>query len=529
MGFLLSTRGITSEGTVSLQGDMPRYLMNGAYFYDFIRDLPLRHPLEYTYRYYAQYPALSLGHHPLLLGVAEVPFYAVLGVSVFSGRVTIAFFLTVGLIAWYALVARLYDRAVAFFAAALLVTTPFIVGLSRVVLSEIPSLSLVLIAAYYFHRYCEVPRARHAYAFALAAALSIYGKHIAVFVFPAFALYLVVRNGVKALFARELILATLMAIVLASPLVPITLEFSRANVAWVKNAGGMSRLELANLLFYIQTLWRHHLTLPVLILSVLSVVLSIYQRDKRAVFAVLWIVLFYLQLTYTGAHEPRYAVYWIPPFCLLAAASYSLAPLRLGKTAAATLTLIAVYQFITAFRIEPVFADGYEEAAQYVVQHRKGETVLFSGSVDSGYFVFFVRKHDASRGMVVLRADKTLVTSSLSRIIATQLTTPEQIYALLRDVGTAYVVLEDTPYDSAPLELLRQELKSEHFVLRKRIPFRSNSEKLQDLDLVVYEYLGYTPANRDRLLQMRIPLMGGNVGVRLQDLLPNKRRDPAQP
>lgn len=526
----LITRGMTDEATVSLQGDMPRYLMNGAYFYDFIRDLPLTHPLEYTYQYYAKYPALSLGHHPLLLGLAEAPFYAAFGVSVFSGRVTVTFFMVMGLIAWYALVARLYNRAVAFFAGALLVTTPYIVDLSRVVLSEIPTLALVLVAAYYFHRYCDTHRSRHAYAFAVAEAFAVYGKHLALFMLPAFLAYLALRNGVRALFKREVLVAIGIVVGLVAPLVPITLKFSQANIAWVANAGGASRLSVPNLFFYIQTLWRHHLTAPVLALSVLALLLSIYQRDQRALFPVLWIVLFYLQITYTGAHDARYAVYWIPPFCLLAAATYSHVPLHSGQAvAAAVLSLTVVYQVIAASGLELTHAEGYEEAAQYVVQHRKGETVLFSGNVDSGFFVFFVRKHDIDRHLIVLRADKTLVTSSLARIIATQLTTPEQIYAMLRDFGTAYVVLEDAPYSSPPLELLRQEVKTDHFAVRQRIPFRSNSDKLQGVDLVVYEYLDYTPAKRDRLLQMRIPLMGANVAVRFGELLPEKTGDSGQP
>ncbi len=527
---ILSTRGMTDEATASLQGDMPRYLMNGVYFYDFIRDLPLAHPLEYTYLYYAKYPALSLGHHPLLLGLAEVPFYAALGVSVFSARVTVAFFMVIGLIAWYALVARLYNREVAFFAAALLVTTPYIVDLSCVVLSEIPTLSLVLVTAYYFHRYCDTHLARHAYAFAIAEALSVYGKHLALFMLPVFLLYLVLRNGVRALFKRELLIAIGIVIALVLPLVPITIEFSQANVAWVARADAASRFSLPNVLYYLAILWHHHLTVPVLMLSVLGVFLSLYERDRRAVFPVLWIVLFYLQITYTGAHEPRYAVYWIPAFCLLAAATYSVVPLRSAKAvAAAVLTLTVVYQFITAWQLKLVVADGYEEAAEYVVQHTKDETVLFSGNVDSGYFIFFVRKHDVDRATIVLRADKTLVTSSLARIVGTQLTSPEQIYGMLRDFGTAYVVLEDAPYSSPPLELLRQEVKTAHFALRKRIPFRSNSDRLQGVDLVVYEYLERTPANRDQLLKMRIPLMGGNIAVRFGELLPEKTGDAVQP
>jgi Dolichyl-phosphate-mannose-protein mannosyltransferase len=517
---LLVTRGMTDEATVSLQGDMPRYLMNGAFFYDFARDLPLQHPIDYAYRYYARYPALSLGHHPLLLGIAEAPFYAAFGISVFSGRLTVVFFLLLGLAAWYALVTRLYNQPVAFFAAVLLVTTPYIVDQSRVVLSEIPALALVLVAAYCLCRYSDTSRSSAVYAFALAAVSSVYAKHLAVFMFPVYLLYFVIRNGVRALFTRQVVIATAVMVGLVLPLIPITLEFSRANVAWVASARAASRFGLPNLLYYIKVLWTHHLTLPLLALSIVSLFLSIYRRDKRAVLPVLWIVLFYLQITYTRAHEPRYAIYWIPPFCLLAAAAYALLPGRSGKVLGATvLTLTVVYQLVAVSHLEPVFAGGYEEAAEYVVQHRKGETVLFSGNVDSGFFVFFVRKHDAGRDMVVLRADKMLVTSSLSRIIATQLTTPAQIYAMLHEFGTAYVVLEDAPYESPPLELLRQLLKTEHFALRKRIHMRSNSDKLRGVDLLIYEYLDYTPGQPGAVLRMRLPLIGGNVATRFGDLL----------
>lgn len=39
MVLILTTKGITDEGTVSLQGDPPRHMMNGVYFYDLLKDL----------------------------------------------------------------------------------------------------------------------------------------------------------------------------------------------------------------------------------------------------------------------------------------------------------------------------------------------------------------------------------------------------------------------------------------------------------------------------------------------------------
>ena len=85
---ILSTKGLTDSGSVSLQGDMPRYIMNGVFFHDLIQDLPFADPIQYTKKYYAKYPALSVGHHPLVPSLAEVPFFFLFGISVFSAKAT---------------------------------------------------------------------------------------------------------------------------------------------------------------------------------------------------------------------------------------------------------------------------------------------------------------------------------------------------------------------------------------------------------------------------------------------------------
>jgi 4-amino-4-deoxy-L-arabinose transferase-like glycosyltransferase len=146
--FILSTKGITDEGTVSMNGDMPKYLMNGAFFYDLVRDMPSSDLMGYAYRYFARYPALSLGHHPLLLGIAEVPFYYLFGISVFSARLTIVFFALLGIISWFLLIRSIYSDNIALLSSLLFITSPMIVRLSWEVMSEIPTLSLVITATY---------------------------------------------------------------------------------------------------------------------------------------------------------------------------------------------------------------------------------------------------------------------------------------------------------------------------------------------------------------------------------------------
>src|SRR5439155_766790 len=56
LGIALASRGLTDEGAVSLDGDMPHYLMNGVFTHDLLQDLPLRAPLQYAQLYYARYP-----------------------------------------------------------------------------------------------------------------------------------------------------------------------------------------------------------------------------------------------------------------------------------------------------------------------------------------------------------------------------------------------------------------------------------------------------------------------------------------
>lgn len=520
VALLLSTKGITDEGTVSLHGDPPRHMMNGVYFYDLIKDLPLTNPIEYTLQYFARYPALSLGHHPLFLGVAEVPFYTVFGVSVFSARLTIVFFTMLAVIVWFLLIKSMYDEKVAFFSSLLFVTTPFIADFSRVVMTEIPTLALIIVSTYFFHKYCELDKKRYFFAFVVIFILSIFSKLIAIFMLPAFLLYFIITKGFRKLITKEVIISCIIILLMITPLIMITLKYSQFNVAWIKG-GLFSNIGLSRILYSLKFVWKYHLTLPVLTLSIISICVSIYQKDKRVIFFILWIMGLYILITLAGSSVPsRYAIYWIPAFCLFAATAVNFFRNRPWKiTLSAMLLIIAGYQFVVAFQREPTYADGYEQAARYVVENRKGESVLFSSTVDTGYFVFFVRKHDPHKNMIVLRADKILVTSEMSHIIEERISKREEIYEILKDYGIGYVVIEDKEYESPPLEWLREEVKSDKFILRKRIPICSTDYRLQNVALTIHEYKGYTPPKRGKILHMNIPLMNDSITVKFDDLL----------
>ena len=516
---LLSTKGITHEGTVSLHGDPPRHMMNGVFFYDLIRDFPLTNPIEYTLQYFARYPALSLGHHPLFLGVAEVPSYAIFGISVFSARLTIVLFMVLAGIMWFLLIRMIYDEDVAFLSSLLFITTPFVVKYSQVVMTEIPTLALIIVTTYFFYKYCELHKKRYAFAFIITFILSVFSKPLAIFILPVFLFYFIMTKDIRTIFTKKGLIFCIIITLLLVPLIIITLKYSQMTVVWI-NRMIFSDIELNRFYDSIILIWRNLLTLPILVFSLFSICLSIYLRDKRVLIFVLWIICFWLLITFLGVKKARYSIYWIPPFCLFAATAINIFRYRLWKIMLSLiLTVVIGYQFVVAYHKEPTFADGYEQAAKYVVDNPKGESVLFMSKVDTGYFVFFVRKHDPHKNMIVLRADKLLVTSDMSYIVEDRITTRDEIYEILEDFGTGYVVIEESEFESSPLKWLKEEVKSHRFILRKRIPICSTNYRLQDVALAIYEYKGYTPSKQGKILHMNIPLMNDSITVKFDDLL----------
>jgi hypothetical protein len=521
---LLSARGITQESAVSLDGDMPRYLMNGVFFLDGLHDLPLTAPLDYTRHYFARYPALSLGHHPLVPAVAQVPFHWLFGVSVFGGRATIVAFLLVGVTAFFYLILNIYGLRAAVLSSLLLVTSPSVVRLSQAVLSEIPTLSLITLSAYLLHRYCATGEKRDMVGFIFASALSVYSKHFAVFMLPVYLAYFAYAKGVRRLFARDVLWSVVSVAVLILPLVPITLKLSQFNLnvlsEWApeETAG---RFFLANYLPFFNEFIQTYTTVPVALIALLGLAWAVVVHDRRVVFFATWIVLYCLQLITLGWGEPRFAIYVLPGICLLAASVASLPTSARWRTALASVVVAAIgYQTIVTARVEPAGASGYEEAAKFVADHPKGETVLFNGIVDSGYFVFFARKHDPDRQMIVLRADKILTTSQLMEPNAEdRIHTPEDVKTILHDYGVGYVVAEDTEYPAGPLRWLDEKTHTDQFRLVKRIPIESTDRRLREMTLSIYENQHYTPARESTVLDMNIPLMGDSIVVRLSDLL----------
>jgi hypothetical protein len=527
----LGSIGLTNEGSIPASGDPPRHIMNGVYLLDVLRDRPFSSPstfLEHARLYYARYPALSLGHHPPLLAVAEVPMFAIFGVSIASAKLATLLAFVAATAFLYLVAADFYGGTVALLAAAFFVTSRYVLLLSRSVDSEVPALALLMAAAWFLRRFCTAERRRDLVGFGFAAVLGLYAKQLTAFVFPAFLLYAVATMGWKRLLKRDVLVAIAAIVILALPLVALTIVMSPANVTFAVDALLRKDVPGAHYMSVVQVIRRAmkpQLTVPILLLAMAGIGRAIVVKDRRSLLFAAWAVSVLVGVLTVAPYEPeRYGIYWVPALCTLAASVVAGGGSGIRRLVfIALLALLAGYQALSAEPFHPAGAEGYEEAARFVVDSNPGPTVMFNGDVDTGLFSFFIRKHNPQRDLVVLLADKVLTTSLMGRVsVEDRIHSADEIYGILRTFGTRYIVTEDRPSKSRVLEWLRAELRSEKFVERRRIRIRTSDRALKDTDLVVYEYVDAVPPNPDAVLTLHVPLVKQSVSVPLSDLTSRK-------
>lgn len=528
-----STRDLMSEAAVSLHGDMPRHMMNGVFLWDLIRSgavFSVDGAMTYAREYFVRYPALSLGHHPPLLAGLLVPFYAVTGISVLTARLAIAASMLVATAALYSLTRRLYGDVVAGWTALLFAVQPFMVPYGQQVMSEAPMLALVLLTVDALLRFRLSSRTRDYALFVGLAVATLYAKQIAIFMFPTFALTLLIGAPWlrRRLLRRDVVLLTMAGALLCVPIIAATFVLSPYNIAVVAETAtaDVGDVTATAAEMVLPSIFEAQFSWPLLLAMIGGIVVSAARRDRRMLFVLFWIAMVIggVALLIGPYEAPRYAILAVPAYCLCAATLLTIEGHVWRRGATVVLALVAAWDAWAAASIRPIGAGGYEAAAQYVIGRGDSPTVLYSASIDTGYFVFFVRKHDVGGRQIVLRADKMLTTSMMGDLsVEERIDSPDAIYPLLQTYGTRLVIIEDQETGSDALDWLRDELHGEHFVERLRLPVETRDRRLDGVDLVVYEYLDATPPAPDAEIDVSLPIIGRDIHVSLAELLGSRR------
>lgn len=523
----IGSAGLTDEGYGAAGGDMARFLMNGVFIHDLVVDRPLAgwsQFLEYTHLYYARYPALSLGHHPVLLPMLEALSFAVFGISVAAGRLVPLASLIAAVAFLHELVSRRYGRVAALAAATLFATSPMVITFTRLVVAEVLAIGLVLASAYYLVRFCETDRRAALVGSAVAFALSLYAKPQSILLAPALFGVALTAASFRRLLRKDVMIAAVATLVAAVPALAVPLMVSNSNlhgVMGVAQSGSTSR--------FTSLLWaalEPQLAWPVLVVAALGAARAIVRRDPRSLVFLMWVACVTPALFFFGGikgEASRYTLYWVPALCGLAGSLLADWRNRVVPLMIAAMMTVGVLMQASDIGRYSTHAGGYEEAAQFVLAATPAATVLFSGDMDTGYFAFFVRKHDPARRLIVLRSDKVYTTSNMrAPSVEDRIQEPAQIYDALHQFGTRYVVIEDRASESRVLEWLRQELKTPRFAERRRIPIRTTDPRLRGTSLAIYELRDATPPDPDAVLSLRMPIVGQSLTVNLGDLIARK-------
>lgn len=503
--------------------DADRILMDGIFLHDFMRDMPFAHIYDYTVRYFAQYPALSIGYRPPFFPFIEALFNNLFGVTMVSSRLAVVAFVLLGAIAWYQLVYKIFDALTAFFSLLLYATTPFLVQLGWYSLSELPVLSMALITSYFYYRYTETNQAKYFYIMAILFVLTVWTKQTAVFLALWFVLYaLLTGQLITYLKRKEIWLAIILIVILLAPLAMITLWLGKKNIAQSVGSGGAfdpSYINWSALSFYWQKLYTTQLSKPAFFLALLGITLSVYHKDKKVLYFLLLIVSTYLFFSYLHAKNPRYTIFWLPAFCVLAALPvYYLKQHRnIQRLFCAILFIVIAYQLYGIYKKQPNFATGYDTTARYVLKHSSVPTVFFDG-YNNGYFTFFMRIFDSQRSHFILRGDKLLSSSSVfSRSNQTiHAHNYDDFKNILTQYGVDLVVVESrNEIGIAIHDDFRSYLKTVDFKLLTTIPVDSNRSPLINQQLLIYRFLERKPISTD-YLELHLPIVGQVIRVPME-------------
>ena len=486
------THGITI-GEFSYHVDESQHAATGLFYADVARELPIRHPVQYTYRYYAQYPALSgVVHWPPFFYFFEGLSFLLLGPTVVAARLSILVFALAGVSFWFLLVRKILDDWAAALGALLLVLLPSLLLFEKAVMLETPSLCLCLAATYFWAQYLLGEKPVHLYWFGLMASFALLTKQTCIYLIPFCVISGLWLQGRRLLRRRELWIMMALCTLLVAPYYVLVYLVHWKTIAM--DLGQVHPSLRNQWLFYPRAL-PGQLGRTLLALAVLGLGVSRkWSSPKVTVLMLSWILACYITLTMIGHKEPRYAIYWLPPFIYFATGILSSFFRQRGlRIAAAGIAIfLATHAVVSGWSFQRPYVSGYSTAAKQITTTGKAGVILYDGDLPAN-FIFFVRANDPQKQFLVLR--KALYTANFHVRGTLELVHSEKdIGDLIQTDGVRYVVVSNgLPLYFKSQELLRSVLQQPAFHRIGSFPIVGNDQRVPNSTLDVYQNMLWTP------------------------------------
>jgi hypothetical protein len=503
------------RGEFDYNVDEGEHAVTGLFMADTLRDMPLRHPVEYAYAYYAQYPGVAVFHWPPLFHVIEGLSFLLLGPSAVSARLTVILFAILLLYQWFRLVEELQDSYTAGISTAVLGLVPMVVLFEKTVMLEVPSLALGVATVRCWIRYVDRGQKTDLYRTALWLSAALLCKQTSVYLLVFCALTLLVTRKWERIWRREALQAAGLVTALAGPFLLLMLLLQ--GKAMASDLGSHRLVGMERLTYSLRVL-PASFSPGLLVLAVLGLLFARRSsRQGQTAIMVCWLVAGYLTLAFFGQRDPRFGIYLFPPLVYVAVGLmtqfFRVPRLRLAMRGIAV-ALVALLA-LPAWNQQRPYISGYESVAAKLVNTYHSGIVLFDGNVP-GNFVFYMRALDPKRHFLVLR--KALYAHDIRSSERSEelLHSREELTDLFRRDGIRFVVVsKNMPVHFNVQRILREQLQSDQFQLLGSFPIASNEADWKGESLLVYENKQWSPP-ADKVLTVRMLTLPHDIVVPMQ-------------
>jgi 4-amino-4-deoxy-L-arabinose transferase-like glycosyltransferase len=511
--------GLAKRGDIDWP-DASRHALNGAFVLDFIEQLPWRHPVEFAYDYYRQWPALTILFYPPLFYGVLAAVYAVLGVSEASALLTELTFLF--LLAWgaFRLSRHWLDPPPALAVALLLLGAPALAYWGRQIMLDVPAYAFLVWAAEFLVRHLKSGQRWTLFTAVVCAVAAAYTKYNAIFFVAPIAISLAYAYGWRVFRQRAALQAAALGGVLLLPLVGIFFAFGSYNLGQATALPGAeaSRWSIAELTYYARIM-PSVISWPTLVLACLYVLALPFAPALRlaradAILLGSWLLVGYTFYSMIAVKEPRHILFITYPLALAAVLAIDRTLARFGLRYGVSLGFAGAILASTLTTGTVPAVAGMREAAEAVAQLAPPETnVAFWGSRD-GTFVYAMRAYSGRRDLGVVRLDKILLSEVAVYVehgFKENVMSPDELTDTLRNLHVQYVVFQTRYHDDlASVEALEEALGSDKFSEVERIPMIANYGKGYVADLVIYRMKEEVPRGRVAP-SMQIKLLGRSL------------------
>jgi hypothetical protein len=515
--------------------DEPRHLTTGAFWCDFLRELPFDDPVGFAKRYFVQYPNLGLLASPPLFPMVEGLAFRIGGVSAASARAVMAAFMVVFLVGWWLWIREYMDETAAVWATLLAALVSDVFRLSGHVMLEVPLLAWMTVAVVTFRSYLRTERSGRLWAACGAVTAAMLTRFHAPIVLGPLLVQLVVSRQWHLLRRGGFWLPVLVGAGICGAYCGINMRYYHtwhtllersgfappgelargiaASVGWAPAAIGLVGLVGVPVLPLLRRYRRRNgrrgrRPLPG------AVAVPLVSRSYPWPLAA-WIgatVVMWFWITYRPV---RFLVYAWP--AMVALGTYTLFALAdrmrihgLAHGLAALAVAVAAWQIHVARRPG---LEGYGQVAAEAMAASQTRRIFFHGRQD-GSFIWNVRQGDPNLAYAVFRASKTLSTGEpvVMKDFRPLVESREQILALLDGLGVDVVVSEDQPeIDEPPYRTFMNLLSSERFEPIGQVDLRNSDGRIQARRLTLYRYHRTAPAST----RVAIPLTALGPGAEL--------------